>query len=98
MSTVYHDGEPAVQRHPTSEFFDGYTLLTQRSLALARDVINGKDQLAELQEVNKVVDKVWRLFRQWQRDQISLDEMVAAVRRERLRLIPNESARGGSHD
>jgi hypothetical protein len=101
MSVLYSDGEPAGNGgHPSSEVLHDWLLLTQRAQTLACDVINDpvKDRLAELREVNKVVDNVWRLFRQWRRDQISLDEMVTAVRRQRSRLIPDESARGGSHD
>ena len=52
---------------------------------------NGKNRFAELQEVNKAINSAWRLFHQWRRDQVSLDEMVAAVHRQRLHLIPNES-------
>ena len=94
MPTIYDGDEPAGKQHPASEFFHDYALLTQRSLALVCDVINDpvRNRLAEFQEINKVVDGVRRLFRQWQRDQISLDEMVTAVRRERMRLIPNASA------
>jgi hypothetical protein len=84
VPTIYNDGEPAGNGHPSSEFFDDWHLLTQRGQALAFDVINGKGRLAELQQVNKAVDRAWRLFRRWQRNQISLNEMTAAVRHERL--------------
>jgi|SRR6516165_715555 len=93
MDTLVTDVSRAVQQHPaTLEFFHDWGLLTQRGRALVRDVINGKDRLAELQEVNKAVDSAWRLFQQWRRDQISFDEMTAAIRRQRLCLIPNEPA------
>jgi hypothetical protein len=89
MPTIYDDAGRAVQQHPAaSEFFHDFELLTQRGRTLVRDVINDMDRLAELQKVNKAINSSWRLFHQWRRDQISLDEMVAAVRRERLRLIP----------
>jgi hypothetical protein len=94
MSTLYVFGEPAGKGHPGFEFWHDWALLTQRAQALACDVINDpvKDRLDELREVNKVVDSVRRLYRQWRRDLISLDDMAVAVRRERLRLIPNEPA------
>jgi hypothetical protein len=91
MHTLIDNGEPAGKWHPGSEFWSDWLLLTQRARALAGDVINGKNRLVEIQDVNKAVARVGRLWRQWQRDQISFDEMVAAARRERLRLVPTES-------
>jgi hypothetical protein len=92
--SLYIDGEPAGNGHPGFEFRHDWLLLIQRAQALACDVINNpvKNRLDELREVNKAVDSVRRLYRQWRRDLISLDEMAAAVRRERLRLIPNKPA------
>jgi hypothetical protein len=96
---IVHD-EPADKGRPYSEFLYDFLLLTQRAQALACDVINDpvKGRLAELQKLNRVIDSAWRRFRRYLRDQISLDELTATTRRERLRLIPNELAREGSHD
>jgi hypothetical protein len=91
-NTLIDDGEPADKWHPGSDFWSDWLLLTQRARALASELINGKDRFAELREVDKAVARVARLWRQWMRDQISFDEMVATARRERLRLVPNEPA------
>jgi hypothetical protein len=86
---ILFDGEPADKGHPASEFLHDLGLLTQRSLVLAHNAINDpvKDRLAELREVNKATANMRRVLRQYLRDQISLDEMIAtadAICRERL--------------
>jgi hypothetical protein len=78
-------------------FFDvtqDLSLITHRAIELARnaDPIVGIPR-DERREIIRVIDRVGRLIHRWEQKSISREIFTAAVRRERLRLIPNEPAR-----
>jgi hypothetical protein len=98
MQTVYNESGSAVQQRPADEVLHDLESINQRGRdLLARNRVDLtddelEDDFDELGEWIRAVDGIRRVFRRWDLNLITLGTLAAAVRRQRLRLIPNEPA------